>query len=531
MEKKYIVIFLVLILFFACNREVENSTPPQPIAVNANSNPNVYEGYFLYGSNMGWKNDNWKDEDVADILAGNSSKNIVGAGVNSLRPALYESFVETWGYNVRASAFQHYHNIGARNNVVFIADRPSDAHRERKQYTSAGASQSYENLYEPIWDDGENGTPVNDKNYYALYVYKVVSQYKGQVKFWEVKNEPDFCPRWDYPGGLPGSSGNWWENDPQPENLTNWFAPIQSYIRLLRVSYEVIKSVDPDAFICVGGIGYLSFLDAILRNTDNPDAGKVTEMYPYKGGAWFDCLSFHCYPMYYLRSWNNNTGRFDTFRNSDAAVNAVMNARNEYEDLLKKYGYGGEYPAKEMIITETNVPGKQVGDYIGSTEAQRNYVIKTAIAGQKNRISGIYIYGPWDNVEQSNSGGEYDFMGLYKPLPNAPGGTLRINDSGIGWRTTSRKLHERKYDAAETSKLSLPTGIEGAAFYSTKSKNYVYVLWAKISGDLSETASANYTFPASFGVSRLTVTTWNEQQSTINSNTIALTGSPVFVEL
>jgi hypothetical protein len=497
---------------------------------NANARPNVYKGYFLYGSNMGWKNLYWQDEDVGDILVGNSSKKIEGVGVISLRPALYESYVHTWGYDVRVNTFKYYANNGSKDNVVFISDYPCDAHRERKQYTLAGLSQSYENLYEPIWDNGENGTPVNDNNYYALYVYEVAKRYKDQVKFWEIKNEPDLTYNWYCAGATPGIPCNWWENDPPPGDLINWYAPVQSYIRLLRISYEVIKYVDPDAFICVGGIGYLSFLDSILRNTDNPDGGKITDTYPYKGGAWFDCLSYHCYPMYYLRAWDNTIGDFRLFRHSDAAVEALINMRNEYVDLLKKYGYGGEYPEKEIIVTETNVPGKQVGDYIGSPEAQRNYLVKAAIAGQKKGISGIYVYGPWDNAEQNQNGWDYDYMGLYKPLPETPSGTLRVNDSGIAWRTVSQTLRERRYDAVETDKLSLPSGVEGGAFYSEQSKDFIYVLWAKTSIDLNEAASIHYTFSA-YTVDQMTVTTWDAKQYVTDGNTIELSGSPVFVQL
>jgi hypothetical protein len=535
MYKKTIFYFFVscaILMLSTCKRDdIDDPENPSGDNINANTQANVYDGYFLYGSNMGWLNHNWQDEDIADILIGNQGKNIDGVGVISLRPKLHESFVEYWGYDVRVATFRYYQDIGAKNNAVFIGDEPSDAHRERKQYAPGVPSESFENLYEPIWDTGENGTPVNDNNYYALYVYKLVTRYKNQVKFWEIKNEPDLTTRGDLAGASAGTAGSWWDNDPQPEHLINWHAPIQSYIRLLRVSYEVIKHVDPDAFICVGGIGYHSFLDAILRNTDNPDGGKVTERYPHKGGAWFDCLSFHCYPMYYLRGWNNNIGWFDYFRHSDAAAEALINHYKEFEKVLTKYGYGGQYPAKEVIVTETNVPNKRVGESIGSPEAQRNYLVKAAILGQKKRISGIYPYCVWDDAEQSGHGGEYNYMGFYKPLPNAPAsGALRVNESGIAWRTVSRMLHERKYHQSETSKLSLPAGVEGAAFHSTKTNDFVYVLWAKTSVDLSEAASATFTFPASIKADKLNATSWNGTATEINGRTISLSGSPVFVK-
>ena len=50
----------------------------------------------------------------------------------------------------------------------------------------------FQNMYTPVWDGGANGTPVNDNNYFALYVYKTVMQYKQYTKFWEIINEPDF---------------------------------------------------------------------------------------------------------------------------------------------------------------------------------------------------------------------------------------------------------------------------------------------------------------------------------------------------
>jgi uncharacterized protein YjdB len=510
--------------------EQERAVPLQE-GDNANTRAGKYTGYFLYGSNMQWLNQNWKDEDIADILTGNERRNREGVGVTSLRPALYENFVETYGYDIRVNTFEYYERIGAKNNVVFIGDRPSDQHRERKEYIPGVASESYENLYEPIWDQGENETPVNDRNYYALYVYEVVRRYRDYVKFWEIKNEPDFTYSPMCGENGPGEGCNWWDADPDPEILANLHAPVQSYIRMLRVSYEVIKSLDPEAFICVGGIGYESFLDAILRNTDNPDGGKVTAEYPYTGGAWFDCLSYHIYPMYYLKQWSGPGFLYSRY--SDAAVDAVVRQNDLYIDVLKKYGYdGAKYPAKEIIITETNIPNKQVGDYIGSEQSQRNYLIKVAVAAQQNGISAIYPYCPWDFMEWSENGQEYDYKGFYKPIPNTPGsGELRMHESGTGWRTVSRMLDERKHDATETARLNLPATVSGGAFHSAATGDYVYVLWAKTSRDMDETASATFTFPPAMNVTKMVSVSWDEKETAVSGSAIRLTGDPVFVRL
>jgi hypothetical protein len=219
-------------------------------------------------------------------------------------------------------------------------------------------------------------------------------------------------------------------------------------------------------------------------------------------------------------------------RHSDAATEVVIDLKNSFMDLLRKYGYdGAKYPGKEYILTETNIPSKAVGDNIGSAAAQRNFLVKTAIVGQQNQLSGIYVFGVWDDVETYQNGSEYEYMGLFKPIPETPSGSVRINDSGIAWRTASRRLANRKYDAAATARLSLPSDIAGGAFYSQASKDFIYVLWAKTTRDRNETASATYTFPSSFNVKSVRVISWDEKETTTNGNKVALTGSPVFINV
>ncbi|MFN4257632.1 MAG: hypothetical protein ACK4Q5_21885, partial [Saprospiraceae bacterium] len=131
-----------------------------------------------------------------------------------------------------------------------IVGFPSEQHRDPTQYCPGLQSELFANMYTPVWDGGANGTPYNDENYYAAYLYKIVSLYKGYVRFWEIWNEPGF----DYTGGLgyaqPGSPGNWWDNNPSPCDY-KLRAPIFHYVRLLRISWEIIKTLDPEAYVVV----------------------------------------------------------------------------------------------------------------------------------------------------------------------------------------------------------------------------------------------------------------------------------------
>lgn len=241
----------------------------------------------------------------------------------------------------------------------------------------------FRNMYEPIWDNGANGTLVNEKNVFALYVYKTALAYGETVRFWEIFNEPDYTSTdkgWQSPDEL----DSWWKRNPAPCELSNLLAPIEHYIRALRIAYEVIKFVDPNDFVCVGGIGYESFLDAILRNTDNPDRGEVNSTYPLKGGAYFDVLSYHSYPMYETREYSE--GKWIPMRHSDKAVEVFIDSKNRKEKVLFDHGYdGGKFPKKRVIVTETNVPRKAFDNFIGSVKAQYNYLSKIILIGQKSR--------------------------------------------------------------------------------------------------------------------------------------------------
>ena len=158
-----------------------------------------YYGEFGYGVNLDYY-PNWEGTDtlLANIAAGNPASGVVGAGVKSLRVALPEWFMNFFGQDIRTADFAHYHKIGMRDHTVFIGD-PQESHKDTTMYCDTIQSQLFANMYEPIWDNGENGTPVNEGNDFALYVYKTVSLYKDYVKIWEIWNEPDLADR-DFKG-------------------------------------------------------------------------------------------------------------------------------------------------------------------------------------------------------------------------------------------------------------------------------------------------------------------------------------------
>lgn len=499
---------------------------------SANDTVPPYRGDFGFGANIG-AYPPWRDENLANIAAGNSELGIEGLGITTFRPELPELFVEYWGYDIRVETFRHYTALGMKDHVLFIG-RPSPAHRDSSFYCPDQMSQLFKNLYLPIWDDGADGTPINDSNFFARYVYLLAVHYGNEVRFWEIWNEPDL----DLSGNAiltRGQPGNWWENNPQPCE-TPLFAPFYQYIRMLRIAYEVIKSVHPEDYVAVGGLGNMSYLDAILRNTDNPVDGSVDQDYPLKGGAYFDCLSFHSYPHLdgSLRYWDNNINGFAFTRHSDKAVDGMLSRRDAMEAVLFEHGYDGRtYPEKEWILTETNIPRKAFApEYLGTDHAQRNFLIKAAIACQMHGIRQFHPYSLADVKTEEVADYEFELMGFVKNLDGTDPHDIELNDAGIAYRTCSRMLKGWQFDPVETIQMNLPEPIEGAAF--RKNDSLQYVLWGRTETDNSEFAFQQYSFPPGLQIERLERFRWDYSahlwSDFIDPEGISLNGDPVFLK-
>jgi hypothetical protein len=510
---RMICLFLSISVITASNAQI-------PTANSFSSQVN-YTGNYSYGVNQGYY-PGWSAENTATIATGSSVVNVKGVGVKSFRVPLYDDFLSTWGLTVELGKFQAYANLGADDNTAFVGS-PDPSHRDPTTYPgTTEPSKTFKNLYEPIWLDLAQ-TQVNPNNYYAKYLYDVVKTYGAYVKFWEVVNEPDFT--YSSAGWIgdqnPLPPGSWFDHNPTPDELVNLRAPVFSYIRMLRISWEVIKKLQPNDFVCVGGIGYRSFLDAVLRNSDNPTDGTVNTNYPAKGGSYFDIVSYHSYPMYNVTVGN---------RQSDAAATSYIATKNSMDALASTYGYNGlQYPKKQFICTETGVSRIMSGSNWGSNDGQRNYIIKASVLSQKNSIRQVYWFSLGDGTDGTNP---HERMGLYYYFGGNTPYNQTASDQGKALKTTSDQLYGKTYDAARTSSLNLPSSVEGAAFRAADG-SYTYVLWAKTTGDLSEYAGATYSFPNTVVASaNLVRKEWDFSETnnatTISKTNITLTGSPSF---
>ncbi len=520
------VSLLTVLLLLAC---IDLSAQ---VNYSANDTIRPYNGYFRAGTNLG-DYPGFSDEFLAEISAGNPATGVDGLGIKALRPGLFESFLFQYGYDARVSTYELFEELGLEDNTLIVGF-PAPEHQDPTEYCPGIQSTLFSNMYEDIWDNGENGTPVNDDNHYALYIYQTALLYGEHIKFWEIWNEPGFDFTENRGWLPPGSEGNWWENNPDPCDY-KLRAPIFHYVRLLRISYEVIKTVDPDAYVAVSGVGYPSFLDAVLRNTDNPSDGSENTDYPLKGGAYFDIMGFHSYPHFdgSLRYWDDDIMDFVLTRHSDAAADGVLALQDTLQGVLNNYGYDGStYPLKPWIITEINLPRKEFGDFIGSEEAQRNFMIKNVVICMQNNFLQSHIFKLAEDKTYEEAFFEFDVMGLYKKLDFTDGYFQEANDEGISYKSASELLYGTVHDETRTAALNLPAGVKGGAFKDIND-NYTYVLWAETSLDNSEAANAVYSFPANLGIDNLIKRTWDfgatRERSGVSSQNIALTGAPIFL--
>ncbi len=509
----------------------------QGVGYTAKDAVTSYDGLFHPGSNLGYFPP-WSNQQLGDLAAGNPAVGVMGIGAKSIRPALFGTILDNpaFGYEASLNDFQHYASLGLED-LTCIVGFPPFWLQDQSNYCEDGPfSELYRNMYLPIWDNGENGTPINDENYFANYLYQVIQVYGDQVTFWEIWNEPGF----DFTGNLgwrgPGDPvGNWWDNNPDPCDY-KLRAPIFHYVRMLRISWELIKTYDPDGLVTVAGLGYESFLDAVMRNTDNPNDGSVTAEYPHGGGAYFDCMGFHSYPHFDGSTITYDSGISDFIyrRHSDGAANGITRRRDLRQGVLDTYGYDGiTYPKKEWIITEINIPRQQFGEYLGSEEAQINFMMKAVSTCMMEDINQMHVYNLSDRTTEAEATNEFDILGLYQKLENTPPYTQVMNPAGLAYKTTSDFLYGTRFDQGRTNQMNLPTGVKGGAFRNDATGNYTYMIWAETLIDQSEFAQANYSFPASLGISEFTRYEWNHAQtmgsSVINSMGIQLTGRPIIL--
>lgn len=153
--------------------------------------------------------------------------------------------------------------------------------------------------YNAVWA-AEYWNSAPDPVKFTRYAEAVVRRYKGQVKYWEIWNEPD-------------EQGYWRQQD-----------GMKAYTELLKQVYPALKAVDPTSVVLMGGVSHT--IPFSLKN-----------IYRNGGKPYFDAVNFH--PFVDPRS----PSAPELLR---GIYQSVLRTMEEYDD-----------GAKEIWITEIGCPG------------------------------------------------------------------------------------------------------------------------------------------------------------------------------
>lgn len=268
----------------------------------------------------------------------------------------------------------------------------------------------------PIFADGTDvykpGVKANPDNYYADYLFDMVHRFKGKIQYWQVWNEPDF-PSGDLAAGTTSANGT----------TRYWAGSVQDYVRLLKVSHILVKGIDPAAQVTLGGLGYETYLAAIL------DQG---------GAPYFDVVDFHAY-------------------GSDKSTSNGV--------LTSDWGFLGRYRAMKRVLTEKGVTGKtfacsETGMTADKPSEQASYVVKLFASALAQGDIAMVQWAVFTNPGHDN-------IGLIDQA------TLSQKNQGyVAYQVATRQLTGAKLD----SPLNEP-GIQGYRFVRADGKP-LYVAWS-----------------------------------------------------
>jgi hypothetical protein len=121
---------------------------------------------------------------------------------------------------------------------------------------------------QPEWAGGAfpQVGPPEDYQDFANFLSALVTRYQGRIDAYQIWNEPNLAREW----------GN------RPPN------PVE-YTELLRIAYQTIKAVDPDAYVISAGLAPTSRWDDVAI----PDTVYIQGMYDAGAAPYFDLLGAH----------------------------------------------------------------------------------------------------------------------------------------------------------------------------------------------------------------------------------------------
>jgi hypothetical protein len=144
--------------------------------------------------------------------------------------------------------------------------------RDLKVMLSVVGSPKWARTY---FDDNPEAAPPDDMNLFVEFIGEMVDRYKGRIHAIEVWNEQNLDREWDTPEGV----------DPE------------AYVEMLRLSYQAIKSRDPNIIVISGALSPTAGRQVDPNNPNRviwmDDFDYLDRMIDLNALSYCDCVGAH----------------------------------------------------------------------------------------------------------------------------------------------------------------------------------------------------------------------------------------------
>lgn len=250
--------------------------------------------------------------------------------------------------------------------------------------------------YAPTWAMASSCTlnekcpPVNPM-VFADFAATLAQRYESAgLRYWEIWNEPNLAGFWE----------------PAPN--------AGAYTHLLKLTYQAIKNVEPNAIVLSGGLGNLD------RNPSSVNQQTfLTEMYADGAKPYFDVLGYHAYSFPALPSYVALWSGWSMMNDIPDSIESIMIANGDANKQIwiTEYGAPTNGPGSEATTADPNFANSP--DHV--TDALQAEMLTEAVNKYKvtPELGGFFWYSYQDlgtsTVTNENFFGLLNYDGSPKP--------------------------------------------------------------------------------------------------------------------
>ncbi|MBU4205030.1 beta-galactosidase [Patescibacteria group bacterium] len=286
-------------------------------------------------------------------------------------------------------------------------------------------------------------SPPNDLAEYKNFLTKTVERYKDSVAIWEIGNE--------YEGQCGG-----YQNNPE------------GYLKLLKISYGIIKEIDPEAKVLNGGA--LEFLDDSIKNF-------WTKFFQLGGGQYLDYFNVH----YNIERISNAKLNPATFQEVLAFYNNLMDKNGGKKPLyLTEFGIYSGSPSAQPFgqfaqgqLPSINQQGPQNDNtYFTISSDGKNWQPGSLVVKEASVPDVIQLQKNVGNFKKGDLLIYFvDFSTVNKPADVETLGLIISTDGGKIWgqkTTVSIKNKSNKGSVVDPSVVQLSDGTLRLYFFGSE---------------------------------------------------------------